>query len=245
MHIGWVTDWIDRTRRPARALLSALPNHCAVCHSPTQGVTQRLCHACIARFASTQSRCRRCALPLPSLQSICGRCLREPPPWSVAVTLSDYAFPWDRLLSALKFEDALDLAPTMAALLALRVDRSSIDLLLPIPLSPTRLQRRGYNQAEQIAASLARRIGRPLKTRGLLRQRETPPQMGLTRAQRLANLHGAFTVEPSVLDSLRGQRIALVDDVMTTGATLAEATRTLRAAGAVEVQAWVISRTPD
>lgn len=245
MGIGRAAGWTEQALRPPRRLARLLPNHCAVCRSPTRGTLGRLCEDCVARFAAERPRCRRCALPLPAGPSLCGGCLRSPPPWSAAITVGDYGYPWAGLLAAQKFDAALDLAPALAALLAARVDASAVDALVPVPLAARRLRERGYNQAARLAAALARRIERPLRDDWLLRLTDTAPQLGLPRGQRLANLRGAFAAEPLALHALRGRRIALVDDVMTTGATLAESARTLLAAGAAEVQAWVVARTPD
>jgi ComF family protein len=117
--------------------------------------------------------------------------------------------------------------------------------LLPVPLAPRRLAERGYNQAWE----LTRRVARTLRLRAdaslLLRPVETAHQAELERVQRLANLRGAFMVDPRRRDALAGRRVALVDDVMTTGATAREAARTLLRAGAASVDIWVIARTPD
>lgn len=165
----------------------------------------------------------------------------------------DYAFPWDQLLLGLKFGDRLD----AASLLALRLSRALVaegvmtgeppDLILPVPLSAERLRERGYNQAHEIArrlvlpprSSASERQSR-LCARTLLRLRHTEQQAQLPLAARRRNLHGAF----AVVKPVHGLRIALVDDVMTSGATLREAALALRRAGAADVQAWVVARTP-
>lgn len=243
------------------------PNRCAVCRSDTQGVGQRLCADCVARFAPLEARCRLCALLLASPHGVCGRCLRDPPPWSRAVTACDYAYPWDGLVAALKFRDALDLSGALAGLLAARlVDRGSggaaaggqtpsepvtngeataIDALVPMPLSEARLAQRGYNQAALLARALGAALRLPVRDGWLLRIADTAQQATLPRERRMANVRGAFAVEPRALTLLRGRRIALIDDVMTTGATLTEAAREVLAAGAAQVQVWVVARTPD
>jgi ComF family protein len=195
-----------------------------------------------------QPRCRLCALALPASAEVCGRCLRDPPPWSRAIAACDYGYPWDGLLAALKFHAALDLAPSLAALLTSRLAQepgSALDALLPVPLSDARLRERGYNQAALLADALAPARGLPVRGRWLLRIMDTPRQTALPRERRLANLRGAFAVEPTALPRLRGLRVALLDDVMTTGATLTAATMALRDAGVAEVQVWVVARTPQ
>jgi ComF family protein len=239
-----VAPW---TGRLGAALAAPWPNQCAVCRAATRGLGQRLCEDCIERFAASRRRCTRCALAVPDGVSVCGRCLREPPPWSRAVAACDYGHPWDGVLADFKFRAALDLAPSLTALLARALGPAppTVDLLLPVPLSPARLRERGYNQAARLAVALGRRLRLAVRDDLLLRIVDTPHQLSLPRERRIANLRGAFAVEPLALATVRGRRIAMLDDVMTTGATLAEAARTLRAAGAAEVQAWVVARTPD
>jgi ComF family protein len=234
--------------RVGRALFGRWPNRCAVCHAGTRGAAARVCDDCLARFAPTLTRCERCALQWTESVTVCGGCLRDPPPWSQAVAACDYAYPWDGLLNALKFHDAIDLAAPLAQRLALALQRRAtsppVDLLLPVPLSSSRLRERGYNQAALLSRQLAQRMGLRAEPQWLLRTSDTPHQMALPRATRLTNLRGAFAVEPLALGALRDRHVALVDDVMTTGATASELTRVLYAAGAASVQVWVVARTP-
>ncbi len=188
------------------------------------------------------------AAPVPP---VCGSCLRRPPPWSAAVCAEDYAFPWDRLIADFKFHDQPELAQPLAARLAQAASRvleagdiAPPELLVPVPLSAERLRERGYNQAWE----LARRLGADLRieadARVLLRPVDTAHQATLPRVERERNLHGAFMVDPAQRGAIAGRRIALVDDVMTTGATLREAALELLRVGAAEVQAWAFARTP-
>lgn len=176
----------------------------------------------------------------------CGRCASHPPPLSRCIAAMDYVFPWDRLLLGLKFGERLELAPLMASRLARAIARADIgaapDLIVPIPLSMARLRERGYNQAHEIARRLPLVTERQsrLCARTLVRVRHTDQQAQLPLDERRHNLRGAFAVVAPV----RGLRVAIVDDVMTSGATLLEAALTLRRAGAADVQAWVAARTP-
>ena len=227
-------------------LLKQLPSQCAVCRS---WQADRVCDACIARFAPTVPRCSRCAMRVPDGVSTCGACLQHPPPFVHAVAAADHAFPWNRLVAAFKFNTALDLAEPLAQrmLVALRRHeklRLPAELVVPTPLSPARLAERSYNQAWELARPLARALGIPARCNLLLRRRDTGHQLGLTLQQRQSNLRGAFAVKPGLLDALQGRNIALVDDVMTTGATAGELSRTLLQAGAASVQVWVMTRTP-
>lgn len=236
------------------ALLRALgrlagrwPNRCAVCQADGEGRDARLCAACVRRHAAPYPRCRLCALRRPAGVEVCGACLRTPPPWCAAWAAADYGYPWDGLLTALKFHAALDLVPALAARLdaALPAEASAdLDAVLSVPLAAARLRERGYNQAALLARAVAARRGLRCEPHALRRIVDTAHQLALPREARAANVRGAFAVEPRHAMALHGRRVALVDDVMTTGATLGEAARTLLAAGAAEVRVWVVARTP-
>jgi len=189
-------------------------------------------------------------LPLVAAASAEARCLRcrlAPPPWSRAVAGVDYGYPWDRLLADLKFHGRLEpVGALLQPLLARLDDVRGADLrVLPVPLARERLVERGYNQSWELARRLARALALPARADALFRVRDTGHQLGLHRDARAANLRGAFVVAPRHAAWVRGARVALVDDVLTTGATAQAAARTLRSAGAHEVQVWVVARTPD
>ena len=221
------------------------PSQCEVCR---QWCGAALCADCIARFAAPVSRCARCALRLGVPAPACGACLREPPPFEHCHCVADYGFPWDRLIAAFKFEGRVELAAPLARCLHAAVSRDHevpVGLVLPVPLSPRRLAERGYNQAWELARRLAALARRPSRADLLQRPFETAHQAGLGRGERQRNLRGAFMVDPRQRHTLQGQRVMLVDDVLTTGATASEATAALLRAGAAAVDLWVIARTPD
>lgn len=229
-------------RLPARLFtLDGWPSQCAVCRAwPAHSV----CTACVARFAPLQARCESCALPLASGVARCGACLRQPPPLDACLAAVGFEWPWAGLIARMKFQQDIGLAGALARLL-LRAPGvvqalAQSDWLLPMPLAPGRLAERGYNPA----LLLARRLppGRCL-TDGLRRVRDTPPQRGLTRAERQRNVLGAFAVHGPQAAALDGRRVVLIDDVMTTGASLHEAARTLRAAGVAHITALTVART--
>lgn len=179
---------------------------------------------------------------------MCGRCLHQPLRFERTATAFDYAFPWDRVIAEFKFREGLGWAAPLARCLAdrVRLDASqpSADLVTAVPLSPQRLQRRGYNQSWEIARRTAALLRLPCLPGLLLRLRDTPQQAQLDHSQRSANLRGAFMPGGAAArDAVKGRCVALVDDVLTTGATADEATGALLEAGARAVHVWVLART--
>lgn len=189
--------------------------------------------------------------PAAGSSQLCPACARRPAAaLSRVIALADYAPPLDQAIAALKFGQALALARPFGELLAARLQDESepvlpaLDAIVPIPLSGPRLAERGFNQSLQIARALRQALPRaapPLANSWLQRLRHSPPQSSLPASERRRNLAGAFVAAPAAA----GMRIALVDDVMTTGSTLHEAAHTLKAAGAATVMALVIARTPS
>jgi len=219
---------------------------CVVCRGWCQG---GLCVHCDARFALARDRCSGCALPLSvGTQAAgewrCVRCKLAPPPWSRVVAGVDYGYPWDRLLADLKFHQRLEPADALLQPLLARLQDACGVRVVAVPLARERLRERGYNQSWELARRVARALGLEARADALFRVRDTGHQLGLHRAARGTNLQGAFVVTPRHASWVRGARIALVDDVLTTGATAQAATRTLIAAGALDVQVWVVARTP-
>ena len=228
-----------------RALLrrasTALPSQCAVCHAwPAQPV----CEACVVRFAQPQPRCQTCALPVPPGVSRCGACIRQPPPLDACVAAVAYAYPWSGLITSYKFNSNPGWSSTFATLLRstpwTEPALDACDLLVPMPLSVQRLQARGFNQALVLARAL-----QPDKTDSqvLLRIKDTPAQRTLARTERLLSVKDAFAVDPLLAVRVRGKRIVLVDDVMTSGASIYAAASVLLASGAMHITGMVISRT--
>jgi ComF family protein len=225
-------------------LVAATPSQCAVCHG---WGTQRVCAQCVARFAPALHRCTRCAIDVPAGVGVCGVCIKAPPPFEHTLAAVDYAHPWDGLITRFKFHSALDLAPALTQRLLdafQRSEQAAPALLLPIPLSAARLRERGYNQAWELTRRLARELRCAADAGLLLRVKDTPHQLALAPGKRAANVHAVFAVEPQRRNELQGRTVTLVDDVMTTGATVAEAARVLLQAGAARVDVWVVARTP-
>lgn len=175
----------------------------------------------------------------------CGACLANAPVFDKTVAAFQYRFPLDRLVQSYKFSENLVLTCLFADALAAAIKRDAAakneslpDRIVALPLANKRLVERGFNQSAVLAEALAGKLALPYSARGLLKIRDTPPQSGLGRAARLKNIRGAFDCS----ESLTGQHIAIVDDVMTTGATMSEAARVLKKAGARFVTAWVVAR---
>lgn len=237
-------------------LAPALPSPCEVCR---QWTATALCDPCLARFAPPLQRCLRCAIALPATVSgeaaslVCATCLASPPPWRRAVSAVDYGFPWDSLVAGLKFRNRPELATTLSRLLEQAVAGACLrtpdwpppDLVLPVPLAPARLAARGYNQAWELARRVARVQGLRADATLLQRPLHTEPLPGQSREARASSLAGAFMVDPARRAELTGRHVALVDDVLTTGATAREACGTLLRAGAASVELWTLARTPE
>ena len=205
---------------------------CFVCRG---AASQLLCEACEAELPRLQpALCPRCALPSPRAEP-CGRCLADPPHYDATVAVLEYAFAADALVHALKFRGELALAPLLGGLLSEKI-ASGVDFIVPVPLSRQRLKQRGYNQA----AEIARQIGRgKLLVSACERSRDTAPQLDLPFEERQRNVKGCFVSR----EAFQGAVVAVVDDVMTTGATLDEMAKTLKRAGAARVVNWVVART--
>lgn len=218
-----------------RDLLASLffGGSCFVCRGAARAMLCPPCRDALPLLGG--ALCPRCALPTPS-GAVCGRCLAEPPAFDATIAAMAYEFPADALVHALKFRGELALAPLLGALLRPRISGLSVDRVVPVPLSTERLRRRGYNQAAEIARHL---VAEKLDLDACTRPREGTPQVELPLDERRRNVRGAFLCR----GPLDGSAVAVVDDVMTSGATLDELARTLKRAGAARVVNWVVART--
>lgn len=209
---------------------------CFLCRGDAEAL---LCAACDADLPRLDGPlCPRCALPSPA-GAACGRCLAQPPAYDGTTAALAYRFPADVLVQALKFRGELALAALLGGLIAARVAGAEpIDCLVPVPLSRRRLKERGFNQALEIAREIARRAGVRLEVDLCERTLDTPEQVGLPLEERAKNVRGAFRCARPLVAA----RVAVVDDVMTTGSTLQEVAAALKAAGAARVVNWVAAR---
>ncbi len=227
--------------RISATVLPTIPSQCEVCHAwPSQPV----CGDCIRRFTQPQPRCQTCALRVPSGVLRCGVCIMQPSSLDACIAAVSYEYPWAGVVSLFKFNDRPAWARQIAQLMQANADvqpiLDSADMVVPMPLSAARLRARGYNQAWVLAQAL--QIEK-LDSALLLRIKDTPALSLLDREDRLRAMADAFAVEPLLAPKVRGKRIVLIDDVMTTGATLHGAASALKAAGATRVTGLVFART--
>ena len=215
------------------------PERCVLCRAPA---TNALCPDCRVDLPFIERGCKRCALPLSGTGNglECGACQRRAPAFDRAAIPLLYAPPADVLITRFKFHGKLPLAATLATLIAEHVQSDPRpDVIVPVPLHPIRVRERGFNQSLELARVLSRQLAVPLSKRALTRTRHTQPQTNLDLRRRRRNLVGAFRAVAQDLPT----HVALVDDVMTTGATAEAAATELKRAGAISVSVWAIART--
>jgi ComF family protein len=231
---------VHRHLAAAPRLRGWLPLRCLLCGAAADD--SGLCAACAGELPRNRCCCARCALPLPWPVATCGGCQRRAPPWTAAWAPFRYGWPLDRLESRYKFSGNLAAGRALAEHWA-RYGAPPVrpDAVVAVPLHRARLCRRGYNQSLELARVLTRRWQLPLRRDLLERTRATAAQTDLDARARRRNVRGAFRVPAGVVVPAH---VAVLDDVMTTGTTLAECARTLRRAGAERVDVWALARAP-
>jgi len=223
------------------ALDALLPSRCLLCGARGQGALS-LCSACAADMPRNMTCCTRCALPLGVPAPLCGRCIKHAPPWDAAWVPFRYEWPLAQLEARFKFGGDLAAGRTLSLLWnASQAPRDPPDAIVPVPLHRSRLRKRGYNQALELAKPLAKHFGVPVLHDALRRTRATDAQTELTAVRRRRNVRGAFVAN---LDGKVPEHVAVLDDVFTTGATLAECVRVLKRTGVQRVDAWALARAP-
>ncbi|MGE0385336.1 MAG: ComF family protein [Gammaproteobacteria bacterium] len=213
---------------------------CGLCGADLHPPARVLCTGCFEDLPRAGPHCDRCGADLAGADT-CGECLRRTPPIDHCLVALDYRYPVDRLIWNLKFRRRMALCVPLARCMEDRFRATATplpDLLIGVPMHRWRMAARGFNQSQELARLLGVALGIDADPRALEKTRHTPAQASLGAGARRANLQGAF----KVLRCVRGRRIAIIDDVLTTGSTVAEMARMLRAAGAVQVQAWVCCR---
>lgn len=211
--------------------------NCVLCDADTHNKIA-ICQDCWGDLPWQHNNCcPQCGLA--SQGEVCGSCLSNPPFFDYTRALFIYSYPVDALLQAFKYQHQLHLGQTFANISLKRFHPSNIDCILPMPMHPTRLQERGFNQSLELAKSIAKHWQLPIALPHCQRVKNTPPQASLPLKDRVRNIKGAFSCD----DYFMGKRVAIVDDVMTSGASLNELAKILKQAGAIEVTCWVIART--
>ncbi|MDF7679435.1 DNA utilization protein GntX [Enterobacteriaceae bacterium ESL0689] len=216
---------------------------CWLCQMPLAIAHWGICSRCSASLIHPQPLCPQCGLPATTSAFPCGRCIQKPPPWQRLITVNAYQPPLSRLIHRLKFTRHPELAPALARLLLLRIRHSQglvrPDRLISVPLWQRRQWWRGFNQSDELCRPLAHWRHCAWHSTALRRRHATCPQHKLSAHQRKQNLKHAFELTISV----QNQHIAVVDDVVTTGSTVAEICRLLLQNGALSVQVWCLCRT--
>ena len=229
----------------AHKLFSHLfPSRCILCQK-TLNQAIEICPDCYRSLPHNASCCQACALPLPDELrnvAICGRCLRQPPAFDYAHSLFRYESSVIGLVHQLKFGERISHARSIGEMLWSTLCQSgeSPDCLLPVPLHDSRLRQRGFNQSLEISRVIAKKSGIPVEYDAVVRHRSTSAQTGLDAKQRKKNIKGAF----SVINKLDYEHVLIVDDVMTTGATVDELARLLKKNGVMRVGVMTIARAP-
>ncbi|WP_447878940.1 DNA utilization protein GntX [Serratia fonticola] len=225
-----------------------LPIHsrCWLCWQPLRLMQQGICSYCLRTLPAKPCCCPVCGLPSGDPHQPCGRCLQKAPPWQALVFVSDYRPPISTLVKNFKFQQTPALAPTLARLILLHwlqahreQHLNRPEVILAVPLQDKRCWWRGYNQSELLALPLARWLGCEYRPGALRRIRATAPQQQLIARLRRRNLRGAFRCDKS----LAGKHVALLDDVVTTGSTMAEIATLLQKQGVASLQIWCVCRT--
>lgn len=234
---------VDILGRLARAAGRHLwPHRCALCAQPGQSDLD-LCAGCESDLPLNDNVCEHCAEPLPrelAQPALCGACLKQPPVFDACVAPFLYGFPVDRMIQRLKYGGDLVYGRILGQLLArhLACRQTRPELVIPVPLAPLRYRERGFNQARELALPICKAFALNLRSDLVTRHRETREQAALDRNERLTNTQRAFVLTAP----LRARHVAIVDDVVTTGSTVNEIAKVLRAAGAEWIEVWAVAR---
>ena len=214
---------------------------CVLCGAPAGAGADGFCRACREDLPPLPpASCPGCGA-LSENAAVCIRCLAHPPAFDACIAACNYRYPVDQMIRKLKYQARLDLARALSRPLIERLETAGHappDCLVPIPLHRARQRRRGFNQAREIALMLARKLSVPVDDRLVRRHKPTAQQFDLRPEQRARNVKDAF----SLMEAKSYRNIAIIDDVVTTGATANELTRLLKRNGTEHVQVWCLAR---
>lgn len=223
-------------------LYTLFPGTCILCDAASHRNLD-LCMGCEQDLPLLENACLRCSIPLSQGQTLCGRCFSKTPPYERCVALYRYVPPIDQLIIDFKYNRKLLIGKILAYLLAMHLQSlyqdDAPELLIPVPLHPKRLRDRGFNQALEIAVVVSDHCRIPIDNRCCRRVKNTDAQRNLSARQRQININKAFTIDREIT----ARRVAIVDDVVTTGATVTELSKELLKHGAQEVHVWAVART--
>lgn len=225
-----------------------LPAQCLICELPSDN--KLICSCCLKALLKERDCCQRCGLALNHSLPFCGDCLKQAHLFTQLHALGNYQKPYSTLIKKLKYSKQLIYGELLGELLteSIRLNLpavpiNTIDYLLPVPLHAQKHRHRGFNQAEIIAAVTSKQLNIPLLLEKVERHVKTDPQEGLSLHNRKKNLNNAFSITPSLQQKIAGTYIVIVDDVVTTGATVNSLCHTLLAAGVQRIDIWCICRT--
>jgi ComF family protein len=230
---------VNRWLESAHALL--FPPNCVLCGASGQPPLLDLCTDCENDLPGNEHACARCALPLNSAAAQCNACLVRPPPFDRALVPFRYSYPLRNLVRSLKYVGELSHARILGTLVARAAGerRDALPhLIVPVPLHRLRYRERGFNQARELARFIGSALRIPIDDRTCTRVRATADQTELSAAERRKNVRGAF----AMTGPLRARHVAIVDDVLTTGSTVAAIAPVIRAAGATTIEVWAVAR---
>jgi ComF family protein len=235
-----LNNWLKNNQLSKLSILTdaIFKQKCLLCDAKTDALGANIhavCRACLNELPwHPKTSCPQCGLA--SDGNLCGRCISSPPDFDATYSVFLYDFPIDAMMVRYKYGEMLSLCAFFGQMLSEKVAINSVDLIIPMPMHPARIKERGFNQALEIAKVFGKE---KLDYKSAIRQLLTPPQASLPLKERVKNIKGAFSANAN----LAGKRIAIVDDVMTTGASLNELAKTLKKAGASHVECWVVART--
>lgn len=221
------------------------PASCILCGAPGAGDLD-ICAGCRRELPVNRLCCSRCAVPIAAAAgpgTICGKCLVRPPKFDLCIAPYRYQAPIDSLITGFKFQQKLSNGRLLSLLLLDFLKRSAPvwpEIIIPVPLHRKRVTERGFNQALELARPISRHFSLPLELSSCIRKHPTAPQMNLEQSSRRQNIKGAFEIRGSI----GFRHVALLDDVVTTGATASELAALLKKQGVERVDVWALARTP-